>query len=122
MVRIQPGVPFYSLKKVQGLVAEKRFQFGNRSAARDATTLDLDIEAIRKFILCLQPIHFVKRYPQQKCFNGRAVVDCDAYKMSFDVESLSENTRTGDLIFTKLGIHQLRSGEIVAVISLHLDR
>jgi hypothetical protein len=122
VVRNQVNRPFHNLATLKKLAEEGKVQFGNQSAQRDAKTLDFDQETIRRFILCLRPDHFLKPYPQQKCFNGRAQLDCDAYKMNFNGKELCEDTSAGDLIFAKLGIHLISGSEKVAVISFHLDR
>jgi hypothetical protein len=122
MVRYQLNKPFYSLATIQELAEEGKFQFGNRTASRDAKTLDLNMQAVRRFILCLRPPHFYKRYPRLICFDGRAQLDCDAYKMTFDGKALCENASEGDRIFAKLGIYHRGIDDIVAVVSFHLDR
>lgn len=122
MVRSPANRPFHNLATIRELAEEGKIKFGNHSASRDAKTLDLDKVAVRKFILCLRSDHFFKRYPTQKCFDGREQLDCDAYKMSFDSKLLCENSTTGDLIFAKLGIHQQRDGKNIAIVSFHLDR
>lgn len=121
MVRNLPGSPFHSLVALQDLARAGKLKFANPRAARRAQELDFDKKAIFEFILCLRTMHFYKRYPSQNCFNGRAQLNADGYKMNFDGKALVESIETGDPIFAKLAIHNFSTGNTVAVISFHLD-
>lgn len=121
MVRNQSNTPFYELAELQNLVRADKMKFATDRARTQATELDFDKNAISAFILALKPDHFLKRHPNLNCFSGRATLNADAYKMRFDKDTLTESNRSGDLIYTKLGIHKLPSQDLVAVISFHLD-
>ncbi len=121
MVRNPRELPFHDLADLQRLVREGKMKFATGRAQRQATELNFDRKTLEAFILTLKPAHFLKRHPQMNCFSGRVSLDADAYKMQFVCTTMPESSTTGDLIYTKLGIHSLPSGDSVAVISFHLD-
>lgn len=121
MVNIAQGRPIWDLAAIQSAVVAGQFALVNRLARRNVQNLDWKIETLSGFLLALKSQHYQKSYQSQGAYDGRKLLDVDAYKMNFNEKDCCEGSSAHICVWSKLCLETLPSGDHVAVVTLHLD-
>lgn len=114
--------PCYSLADLHALAAKADFLLANRRAERNALNLGWGVEQLKAFICGLKPEHHKGVRRNLSILDGRGSIDADKYCARFDEATLSvTRDRRCCEFFMELAIRQLADGQILLIISFHLD-
>lgn len=121
MVNNPKRQPLYDLTEIQTLVGQRQFELVNQRATTKTQELGWSTAVIQAYLLSLRKNHFRKSFEKMSAYDGRKELDVDGYKMHFDEEQLVEGNENHLCFWVKLAVEQRRSGNHVAVVSIHLD-
>jgi stress response protein SCP2 len=116
-------MPLYDLEQIKRVVAEGKVHLANERVERSLLALGWKVAKLHALLQCIDvEKHFHRSHTGMRAYDGRMELDVDAYKICFDEDQECEGARSRDCIFyMKLALREQRNGDVVAVVSFHLD-
>lgn len=121
MVNNSKNTPIYDLAIIQLHVNAMEFNLANARARTKVKELGWDSSMIKSFIIALNESHFQRVFTDQSAYDGRKLLDVDAYKMHFNESNKCVGSSRDCCFWVKLALEKNTSGNVVAVVSIHLD-